>query len=49
MLYCYRSILLGDIRRVIYPSSIVNRTVYDFDAMLDQSTGKTLKNDDAQR
>jgi len=48
-LYFYRTILLGDIRRILYPPSIFNRTVYDFDAIVNRSTITTLNNDDQER
>ncbi|CAF0810559.1 unnamed protein product [Rotaria sordida] len=44
-----RTTLLGDIRRILYPPSIYNRTIYDFDAIVDHSTKTTLDNDDEQR
>ncbi len=45
----YRTTLLADIRRILYPPSICNRTVYDFDAIVNRSTITTLNNDDEQR
>ncbi|CAF3080993.1 unnamed protein product [Rotaria socialis] len=44
-----RSTLLGDIRRIIYPTSIFNRTVYDFDTVVDHSVVTALDNEDEQR
>lgn len=44
-----RSTLLGDIRRILYPPSICNRTVYDFDAIVNRSTITTLTNNDVER
>ncbi|CAF2396050.1 unnamed protein product [Rotaria sp. Silwood2] len=44
-----RTTLLADIRRILYPPSIYNRTVYDFDTIVDNSTTTTLNNDDEQR
>jgi hypothetical protein len=45
----YRTTLLSDIRRILYPPSIFNRTVYDFDAVANRSTISTLNNDDELR
>jgi len=45
----YRSTLLGDIRRILYPSSACNRIVYDFDAIANRSTITTLSNNDNER
>ncbi|CAF0963815.1 unnamed protein product [Adineta ricciae] len=44
-----RSILLGDIHRILSPPSIFYRTVYDFDAVVNRSSVTTLDNDDEQR
>jgi hypothetical protein len=47
-----RTTLLGDIRRIIYPPSIFNRVVYDFDDNVKGSTATStiqLSNDDEQR
>lgn len=44
-----RTTLLGDIRRILYPPSILNRIVYDFDAIVNRSTTTTLGNDDELR
>ncbi|CAF5197105.1 unnamed protein product, partial [Rotaria magnacalcarata] len=44
-----RSTLLGDIRRIIYPTSIFNHTVYDFDTAVEHSVVTALDNDDEQR
>ncbi|UJR28214.1 hypothetical protein I4U23_009464 [Adineta vaga] len=44
-----RTILLGDIHRILSPPSIFHRTVYDFDAVVNRSTITSLSNDDEQR
>ncbi|CAF0776542.1 unnamed protein product [Adineta steineri] len=44
-----RTTLLSDIHRILYPPSIYNRTVYDFDTLVNRSTITTLSNDDEQR
>ena len=45
----HRRTLLADIRRILYPPSIYNRTVYDFDAAVNRASTTTLSNDDEER
>jgi hypothetical protein len=45
----FRTTLLGDIRRILYPPSIYNRTVYDFDEIVNRSPITTLDNNDEER
>lgn len=40
---------MSDIRRILYPPSAFNRTVYDFDAAVNRSSTTTLSNDDEER
>lgn len=47
--YFSRTTILGDIRRILYPPSIYNRTVFDFDAIVDNTPVHELSNDDSHR
>ena len=47
--YVHRTTLLSDIRRILYPPSVFNRIVFDFDTMINNSTTCRLDNDDEQR